>query len=47
VKLYFDVAGRYEGLRVRHLARVGRIVLDKIIGDPPHAYFLESVLAFA
>jgi hypothetical protein len=47
VKLYFDVAGLYEGLRALHLARAGQIVLDKIINDPPHAYFLESVLGFA
>ena len=44
-KVFFDLTGDYEGLRVKRLRQAGRLVLDKVIndGDP---YWSVSVLNF-
>jgi hypothetical protein len=39
-KVFFNLQGGYEGLRVRRLKRSARIVLDQVINDLPHYWFV-------
>jgi hypothetical protein len=40
LKTFFQLAGPYEGLRVRRLKRFGRIVLDQVINDAAPYWFV-------
>jgi hypothetical protein len=45
MKAFFNLTGAYEGLRARRLAQCGRVVLYKVINDPPD-YWLVSIRTF-
>lgn len=45
MKTFFHLKGAYHGLRARRLSRCGRVVLYKVINDPPD-YWLIVIRAF-
>jgi hypothetical protein len=46
MKAFFKLRGAYQGLRARRLAQCGRVVLYKIVNDPPD-YWLVVIRAFS
>jgi len=46
MKTFFDLKAAYQGLRARRLAQCGRVVLYKIVNDPPD-YWLVVIRAFS
>ena len=40
MKTFFNLTGAYEGLKVRRLARFGRVVLDRVINDGAPYWFV-------